>query len=146
MGSAKDVVDRGLQAWRARDRDAFASCYAEDAVISAPGGTELHGRDGARMFMSVWADAFPDNELTIDREYEAGSVVVQEGTFSGTHTGTLLTPDGQSIPATGRSVSASYIDVFGIEEDLIHNERLYFDRLELLTQLGVVPEPAAAGA
>jgi hypothetical protein len=37
----------------------------------------------------AWSEAFPDNEITIDREYIAGSVVVQECTFTGTHTGNL---------------------------------------------------------
>lgn len=146
MGGAKDVVERGLEAWRARDADAFAACYSDDAVIRAPGGLELRGKEGARSFMGVWAEAFPDNEITIEHEYVDGSVVAQEGTFSGTHTGNLTTPDGQVIPPTGRSVKAGYADVFVVEGDLVVSDRLYFDRLELLTQLGVAPEPTAAAA
>ena len=142
--SAKDVVERGLEAWRARDADAFAAVYTDDAVIAAPGGMELHGHDGARGFMAVWNEAFPDNDISITHRHICDSVVVEEGTFHGTHTGNLLTPDGQTIPATGRSVSAPYVDVFEIEDDRVKSERLYFDRVELLTQLGLMPEPAQA--
>jgi hypothetical protein len=145
MASAQEVTDRGLAAWRARDADAYAACYSDDAIITAPGGMEAHGPDGAKMFMDAWCAAFPDNEITIEHEHVAGSVVTQEGIFSGTHTGNLHTADGQTIAPTGRHVNAGYVDVFEIDGDVITSDRLMFDRLELLTQLGVVPEPAAAG-
>ena len=144
MASAKDVTDRGMEAWRARDADAFAGCYSEDASIAAPGGMELHGPDGARQFMEMWTDAVPDNEIVVLHEYVSGSVVVQEGIFKGTHTGNLTAPDGQVIPATGRSVEAGYADIFTVENDRIVDERLYYDQVELLTQLGLMPAPAAA--
>lgn len=146
MSDPKAVTDRGLQAWRARDAEAFAECYAEDATIVAPGGVELRGPDGAKQFFGIWAEGAPDNELTITHEYVCGSVVVQEGVFSGTHTGGLMAPNGQVIPATGRSLSAPYADVFEVEGDRITSERLYFDQVELLTQLGLMPDPAAPGA
>ncbi len=146
MSGPKELIERGLEAWRARDAEAFAASYSEDAVLTAPGGVELRGRDGARAFMGMWNEAFPDNEIAIACEHDAGSVVVQEGTFSGTHTGTLMTPDGEAIPATGRSIKAPYVDVFEVEGDQIVSERLYFDRVELLTQLGLMPEPAQASS
>jgi hypothetical protein len=146
MGSPKDVVDRGLEAWRAGDADGFASTYSDDASISAPGGMEAHGPDGARMFMAMWNEAMPDNEISIDREHVCGSVVVQEGTFSGTHTGNLMAPDGQTIPPTGRPVKAPYVDIFEIEDGRVRAERLIFDQVDLLTQLGLMPAPAAASA
>ena len=71
-------------------------------------------------------------------------MVVQEGIFSGTHTGDLMTPGGDVIPATGRSLKASYADVFEIDGDHITSERLYYDQVELLIQLGLMPAPAAS--
>jgi steroid delta-isomerase-like uncharacterized protein len=146
MTDPKELVDRGLEAWRARDADAFSALYGQDSTISAPGGMELSGPDGAKMFMAGWNAAFPDNDIEVTSDHVCGSVVVQEGVFFGTHTGDLVTPDGQVIPATGKSVKAPYVDVFEVEGDIVKHERLYFDRLELLTQLGVVPEPATATA
>jgi hypothetical protein len=144
MADPKQVTDRGLMAWRARDADTFAGCYAENATIAGPGGMELHGGEGARQFMSIWNEGVPDNEITITNEHVCGSVVVQEGIFSGTHTGNLVTPNGQVVPATGRSLRARYSDVFEIEGDRITSERLYYDQVELLSQLGLMPAPAAA--
>src|SRR6266487_3066425 len=137
MASAKELIERGLEAWRERDADAFSALYAEDAVFIGPGGMELHGPEGARQFMGIWTEAVPDNEITIDHEYTCGdSVVVQEGTFSGTHTGNLVSPDGEVIPPTGRSLKAKYADVFELDGELIKSERIYYDQVEMLTQLG----------
>ena len=144
MTDPKSVTDRGLVAWRARDPEAFASCYAADATIGGPGGMELQGPEGAKQFFAIWAQGVPDNEITITREHVCGSVVVQEGIFSGTHTGDLMTPGGDVIPATGRSLKASYADVFEIDGDHITSERLYYDQVELLIQLGLMPAPAAS--
>lgn len=147
MGAASEVLARSLAAWSARDADAFVQCFTEDAVITAPGGVELHGPDGARQFMSSWVDAMPDNEVEIKHEHLAGSVVVQEAIFRGTHTGNLVSPDGQVIPPTGRSTENDYVAVAVTEGDRIAAYRLCFDQVPLLTQLGLMPAPApAAGA
>lgn len=144
MGDASEVAERGLQAWRSRDVEAFAATVTEGATLTAPGGMPLQGRDGARQFYRMWNEALPDNDLTIERRHSCGSVVVEEGVFSGTHTGNLTTPDGQTIPATGRSLSVPFVQVFDIEGDQVTATRLYFDQVELLTQLGLIPDSAAA--
>ncbi len=146
MGDPSDVAERGLQAWRSRDVEAFAATFAEDATLTAPGGVQLRGRDGASQFYSVWNDAVPDNDINIERRHACGSVVVEQGVFSGTHTGDLAAPNGQVVPATGLSVSVPYVEVFDIEGGQVAATRLYFDQVELLTQLGLMPDAAAAPA
>ena len=144
MSDPKAVTDRALQAWRAREAEAFAECYAEDAAIVAPGGVEMRGPDGAKQFLAIWAEGVPDNEITVTREYVCGSVVVLEAVFSGTHTGSLMAPNGQVIPATGRSLSAPFAEVLEVEGDRITSDRLYFNQVELLVQLGLMPDPSVA--
>jgi steroid delta-isomerase-like uncharacterized protein len=146
MGNPSDVAEQGLQAWRSRDVEGFAATFAEDATLRAPGGMQLRGRDGARQFYSVWNEAVPDNDIKIERRHACGSVVVEQGVFGGTHTGNLAAPGGQVIPATGRSVSVPYVEVFDIEGDQVASTRLYFDQAELLTQLGLMPAPEGAAA
>jgi ketosteroid isomerase-like protein len=68
--------------------------------------------------------------------------VVEMGTFSGTHTGVFHTPDGD-IPPTGRPVKAPYVNVLSFRDGMFVAGDLMFDRLALLEQLGLVPEPAA---
>lgn len=139
MASSKDVTDGVLDAWRARNYDKVASFYAQNAELVGPGGMLVRGPSGAREYVRRWGEAFPDHQLTIHKSYEAGSVVVEEGTFAGTHTGNLQTPTGVVIPPTGRSVNVRFCEVFLVEKDRVVRDRLYFDQVELLAQLGMMP-------
>jgi hypothetical protein len=71
------------------------------------------------------------------------TTVVQEATFSGTHTGPLPTPDGGEIPATGRRLEADFVEVFVVADGLIRSDRIYYDQLEFMVQLGLVPDREA---
>lgn len=144
MESAKSIVDKLLATWRARDADAFSQCYSANAEITGPGGMRFLGRDGARQFLSVWSEAMPDNEISVTNEYVADSVVVQEAVFSGTHTGNLAAPNGLVVPPTGRQVQVPYVDILVVEGDQVVSDHLYWDQVEFLTQLGLMPaEPVA---
>ena len=50
------------------------------------------------------------------------------------------------IAATGRSFSLPYVDIFQARDGKFVSHRIYWDSITLLTQLGVMPAPAAAGA
>jgi hypothetical protein len=56
--------------------------------------------------------------------------------FEGTHTATLNAPGG-SIPATGRRITVPFVSVLGVAGDRFTSIAVYFDQMELLTQLGL---------
>jgi ketosteroid isomerase-like protein len=62
-------------------------------------------------------------------------------TFTGTHTDTLSGPEGD-ISATNRPVTGRASQLFRVEGGKIVEEHLYYDQVQLLTQLGLMPEPA----
>ena len=70
------------------------------------------------------------------------AVIVEEGTFTGTHRGVLHSPAGD-IPPTGRRVTVDYIHVLRYRDGQHISFNLMFDRLLMLEQLGLVPAPAA---
>ena len=72
-----------------------------------------------------------------------GNVVVEQGTYGGTHTGTFRGPDGSEIPPTGKAMNVSFAAIFHVKDDKITSIRLYYDQIELLTQLGLMPQPTA---
>jgi len=129
--------------WNRRDFDHFAELMADGEIVSAGSGQRFEGANGARAFASMWADAFPDGRIAIDNVIEAGDHVAVEFTGTGTQTGTLASQAGD-IPATGRSVTLKFCDVFDFREGKIASIRTYFDSTALLTQLGVMPEAEAA--
>jgi hypothetical protein len=48
------------------------------------------------------------------------------------------------MPATGKSVNGHYCLVMKAANDQIISSHLYFDQVELLTQLGLMPAQAEA--
>lgn len=130
------------EAWNERDFDRMAELMADHGEIVFVGsGQRFAGRDGVQQFAAMWADAFPDGHVEITNVVDGGDWVVIEYTGRGTQTGPLALPTG-SIPPTGRSVELQLCDVFQFRNGQVDRVRSYFDSGSLLTQLGLMPEPA----
>jgi steroid delta-isomerase-like uncharacterized protein len=140
--SIREAFDRGTEAFNAHDLEAFGELMADDVILAAPGGLRFEGKAAALQFYGVWFEAFPDCRVDINRVIIDDDVAVEEGTFSGTHTGVFHSPEGD-IPPTGRPVKARYLNVLTFRDGKFISEDLMYDRLLLLEQLGLVPEPAA---
>jgi len=97
------------------------------------------GRAGTRQAISMYVKAFPDLSFTVDDMIAEGDKVVTRYTTHGTHRGAL-----GPIPATGRRVAVSSVDIVRIADGKIVEEWGLDDRLAMLQQLGVIP--AALGA
>ena len=143
MGDALRVARADVEAFNAHDEGRIRELNAPNAIFEAPGEVRLEGREAATQYAMAWLNAFPDATLTIHNELEAGDWVVQEFTFEGTHTSTLPTPAGD-IPATNRRLSGRGVQILRIEGDAVAETRLYYDQVQLMTQLGLMPEPATA--
>jgi steroid delta-isomerase-like uncharacterized protein len=131
------------EAFNDRDLDVIARAMAPDGQVTIVGsGDTFDGPDGARRYNQMWATAFPDGVIEIDRIIAADDSVVVEFTGRGTHTGTLTTPAG-ALPATGRAVTLQLCDVLQITDGKVTSQRTYFDSGSLMTQLGVTAVPAA---
>ena len=140
MGEARDVMDRATEASINQDWETLASLYAPDAVITDPQLGTLTGRV-VEYFKSL-SDAFPDIRYHLETGHEAGNVAIDEGYVTGTHTGSLVLPDQTTIPATGRSIRVRSCDVMTVENGVATRHNIYWDQLELLSQLGLAPEAA----
>jgi SnoaL-like polyketide cyclase len=93
----------------------------------------------------VWYEGFPDGKIEFRSITETDDTVVIEFTGRGTHTGTLRSPMGD-IEATGRPMGSSS-DVWSFASDGTPTQVLtYFDTASMMAQLGLLPQPAAAGA
>ncbi len=68
------------------------------------------------------------------------NVAIDEGYFTGTHTGPLATPSGESIAPTGKQISLRAFDIATVEGGLITVHHFYFDQMECLGQLGMLPD------
>lgn len=134
----KELVQRQADAWNARDREGFVATYADDCEVTAPGFAGK-GRQGVGEFWSLWMDGFPDNQVIVRLLLADGDDVAEESRFEGTNSGPLTGPDGSRIPATGRRVSTAFSGLHTVRGDVVTSTRFYFDQVELLTQLGLLP-------
>ena len=136
-GDTRSLIEREIELWNARDREGWLGCMDLDRLeVRAPGGLQLTGREAAETNWNMWNEAFPDNRLETIAIHADDRGGVHEGRGIGTHTGTLRGPAGE-IAATGRSGEVRFTGVYEFEEGKISSYHLYFDQVELLTQLGI---------
>ena len=144
MMTIREVFEKGTDTFNAHDIDGFAEVLADDVVFSAPGGMRGEGKAACAEFFGGWFAAFPDAHVEVHDVHILNDVVVEEGTFTGTHWGVLHSPAGD-IPPTGRSVAVEYLQVLRYRDGKHVSFNLMFDRLLMLEQLGLVPAVVPAG-
>ena len=144
MGEAREISERFTEAINNHDADAIAALYSDDAVAIDPFG-EWRGKEAIVESWRGFFEAFPDIRGSDERSYDAGDTAINEWRGSGTHTGPLRTPDGEEIPPTGRRMTLRGSDFITVRGGLITEHRTYFDQMEMLSQLGLIPEATAAG-
>jgi len=92
------------------------------------------GREGLKIFISVFHAAFPDGHLTIDQMIAEGDTVATRLTFHGTHTGEF-----QGIAPTGKKVTIPALDMARFESGKLVEHWGGPNQMSLLQQLGVIP-------
>lgn len=138
MADPIEVARLHDEAFNTRDVEGRKEIEAPDIEVIMPGGMTLRGPDQAIEAVKVFWEALPDVQIICERQFSMGDTVVAEGTLSGTHSGTFRTPSGD-IPPSGNRVTARYATVKQFRDDKLVSERLYFDQLEFLQQLGALP-------
>ena len=115
---------------------------AKDHVNSGPGTLPglPNGPEGTKQFVTVYRNAFPDVDFTINEQIAEGDKVVTRWTAQGTHKGELM-----GTPATGKSATVTGISVDRLVNGKIAESWGIFDQFGMLQQLGVIPTPELAG-
>jgi steroid delta-isomerase-like uncharacterized protein len=145
MADARQVAAEAVDAFNAHDETRIRGTYTENAVYEAPGDTRVEGPEAITAYAMAWVNAFPDARVTVHNQVVDGDWVADRFTFTGTHDGTLVGPAGD-IPATNRHVDGRGVQMMRVEDGKIAEFHLYYDQVQLLTQLGLMPEPASATA
>lgn len=130
----KAVVRRFIEeVQNEKNWDAFDELNADDFInLSAPPGVPSD-REGGKMFLGAFLNAFPDCHVTVDDMIAEGDRVVTKKTFTGTHTAEL-----NGIPPTGKRVSIQYVDILRLRDGKIIEHWLSMDQMNFMQQLGVL--------
>ena len=127
------VYEEGLSQGR------FEVPYSAD-FVGHGGRTTFTHADGMAEAKG-WRKAFPDLNITVDKQVAERDMVAVRWTARGTNTGT-----GNGIPVTGRAVQITGTTLFRMDDGRIAEEWTCADSLGLMKQLGLLAPPAATPA
>jgi predicted SnoaL-like aldol condensation-catalyzing enzyme len=105
----------------------------------APPGGWPNGPEGLKMVASGFGGGFSDWDITLADQIAEGDMVATRWIARATHTGPL-----QGMPATGKTVRVTGVNVTRFAEGKIVESWFNFDMLTLLQQLGAIPAPEQA--
>jgi steroid delta-isomerase-like uncharacterized protein len=128
----RGVVD---EIWNGGNFDKIEELVTDDFVIHASRpGNELKGAKQVKEFYTKLHEAFPDIKFTIMDQIAEDDKVVTHFKVDATHKGEF-----NGIPATGKKVSFTGIDIDRISNGKFVECWTKMDELGLIQQLGVVP-------
>ena len=145
MPDSRNTFEAWIEAFNSHDEAAIRAVTADTCVFEGPGGVRLEGADACVAYTMGWLTAFSDAKIHVNTVVVDGDWVAMTGMFKGTHDGTLSGPEGD-VPATGRRLEGRCSQFVRFEDGKSVEEYLYYDQMDVATQLGLVPETAGASA
>jgi predicted ester cyclase len=141
--TAKETMERFFAAVDSKQPERIAEIDAPDMEMTTPMGT-FKGVQGHQQMTAGFAAAFPNFKHNVSRCIEQGETVACEGTFTGDHTGPMMMPNGQTIPATNKHVEFKWGGLGTVKNGRVTSVHAYFDIMTMMQQLGLVPPPTVA--
>jgi steroid delta-isomerase-like uncharacterized protein len=138
MATAPKVLARRWfeEVWNQGRETAISELMSPDGVVHGL-GPDQHGPDGFKPFFTMYRDAFPDIQVTIESIVSEGDLAAVRWTAVGTHKG-----NGLGFPATGKRVELTGMAFLRAENGRLIEGWNNFDQLGMLQQVGVVSLPA----
>jgi steroid delta-isomerase-like uncharacterized protein len=130
------VVREHMESENVHDFDTTIGTFAHPRYELIATGEVYDGEQEVRGYYAASRTAFPDQRNEVIALHHADDAVIVEFDLLGTHLGPL-----RGLPATGRSFRCRMSALFIFDEDRITNERVYFDQLTIMRQLGVAHDP-----
>jgi predicted ester cyclase len=137
-------------AWNNQEWDTFNKRHAENVFVYWPGQPEpTTGRHNHRAESVEFFKTFPDNHIDNDPYkvlFGQGDWTCSVARFTGTMKGPMQGPDGKMIPATNKRFEIEFCTVAHWKDGEIVEEKLFYDLVGLLRQIGVMTGPTAERA
>jgi steroid delta-isomerase-like uncharacterized protein len=135
----KEIVRRFWGVWEKGNIGLVDEPVAPDYVNHSPGMPgQPEGPEGIKAVVSMFRAGMPDLRVLIEDVVAEGDKVVMRYRIEGTHEGELF-----GVPPTGRQVSIESITVERLSGGKIREHWRITDTLDMMQQLGAIPEHAA---
>jgi predicted ester cyclase len=132
-------VDALLAAWNQGNLDGMDEFIDEATVRRAPASlkSDANSLTELKQVIADFRTSFPDAKVTVNEITFQGDRSFARWTFQGTNTGP------GDFPPTGKSVQFDGSSFGRYAGGKLVEEHVYFDALEMMTQLGLIPDPSA---
>jgi predicted ester cyclase len=127
----KTVVRRYFEAYDTGDINAVMQ-FIDPNHVHHPGRGESLNFDARRLDDLVFFSAFSNIKTILEDQIAEGDKVASRVTMHCTHTG-----EYQGIPATGKRIAITFIDIALVKAGKIVEEWVEFDMMNILQQISV---------
>ena len=132
------IVREHMESENVLDFDATIGTFGHPRYELVATGDVYDGEEAVRGYFAESRTAFPDQRNELVALHHADEAVIVEFDLLGTHLGPL-----RALPPTGRAFRCRMCAHFVFEGDELVCERVYFDQLTVMRQLGLAHESAS---
>jgi steroid delta-isomerase-like uncharacterized protein len=126
------VVREHMESENAHDFDTTIATFGHPRYELVATGDVYDGEEAVRGYFAETRRAFPDQRNELVALHHADDAVIVEFDVLGTHLGPL-----RALPPTGRAFRCRMSAHFVFDADQLVCERVYFDQLSIMRQLGL---------
>jgi hypothetical protein len=134
------ITKRVFEYFNSHNPDGADQLVADDLRSEATGAKGVLNKEQNHTYNHRFFDAFPDIHFDVQDIVAQGDHVAVTYLVKGTHKMAMSLPNGDSLPPTNRSVSVPGCTVLEFRGNKIAHQKIYWDQVTFLTQLGVVTE------
>ena len=130
----KALVRRIYDAFNTGNLEILDAVLGVNIIDHNPFPGQPQGIAGVKQLIMILRSAFPDFHITVEDMVAEGDKVVARVVTQGTHQGEFM-----GIPATGKEVTQTGIEILRIAGGKVVERWGEFDNLGMMQQLGVAP-------
>jgi steroid delta-isomerase-like uncharacterized protein len=134
----EEIVREHMDSENRHDFDVTLETFEHPRYELIATGDVYDGPEEVSGYFEESRRAFPDQRNELISLNHSDDAVLVEAIIRGTHKGPL-----RSLPPTGREFESRILAMFVFEEDKLVCERVYFDQLTVLRQLGIARDPTS---
>jgi steroid delta-isomerase-like uncharacterized protein len=134
----EEIVREHMESENRQEFDVTLDTFDHPRYELIATGDVYDGPEEVSAYFEESRRAFPDQRNELRALHHTDDGVMVEAVIRGTHEGNL-----RSLPPTGRAYELPILAFFVFEEDRLVCERVYFDQLTVLEQLGIARDPTS---
>jgi steroid delta-isomerase-like uncharacterized protein len=132
----EEIVREHMDSENRHEFDATLDTFEHPRYELIATGEVYDGNEEVQRYYDDTRRTFPDQRNELLALHHSDGAVLVEAVVRGTHKGPL-----RSLPPTGREFELPILAIFVFEGDKLTCERVYFDQMTVLRQLGIARDP-----